>query len=713
MSNGQIQTGPHPLKSYCDAWIAKIEASFEPKRREFQQYADAAMAFFDGACDEYMWGAKAQADAGAGGGTGFLSRNAKEWMPTFRMTYNRMFEVVALFAPSMYFQNPTVLADPHLLPQVDPMLLGLDPNNPLHAQMAQNFMMQSQMDSANRQQVAGLFDTYLNWLQDAAGKRRESRRAITEVLIKGASYLWTDVFQFPGSGGKIINSTWVSVDDVFKDQDATSPQGVTWMVRRRCLPVNVVASMRGLPPGSLKGNLKSYDQAARDNPDKSKPSAEGRTHDLLEYYEVYSKNGFGQMLSHAQKVQDVRGSTVGDQSAIDVSVFGKYCYLEVAKGVPYPLNLPSEMLIEFGPESDEVFQAVQWPWPAWQEEPTGDGWPCTEYALYDKPKSVWPMGLFKSVAGEMKFINWMLSFLADRAAAAATTIIGIAKQAMAEIKRELLGANAPFTVVEIAEMAGKSIQDVISFLNAPAVTADVWTIVAAVDDKIDKRLGLTELIYGLSKTQMRSAEEARVKDQAVSIRPDDMANSIENCLAATALKEAQCAFYNLSGQDVMPVLGQLGAAAWDKFRGESDPDAVVHSILFSIEAGSSRKPNRSGKLAEMMELGGVAGPIMQQLAAIGQTGPWNGYIAQVAKLMEVDPAPFQLPQFQPPGVAAEQEESGAEDAKVQQEMMNDQQRHDQEMDHDHEKHEQDMKQSEEMLKVKKATARASASRRAG
>ena len=79
-----------------------------------------------------------------------------------------------------------------------------------------------------------------------------------------------------------------------------------------------------------------------------------------------------------------------------------------------------------------------------------NGWPYTELGFYDKPGSVWPVSIFKPVAGEMRFINWCMSFLADKAASACQTIVGRAKAAGAEIQRQMSGASSPYTMASIS-----------------------------------------------------------------------------------------------------------------------------------------------------------------------------------------------------------------------------------------------------------------------
>jgi hypothetical protein len=328
------------------------------------------------------------------------------------------------------------------------------------------------------------------------------------------------------------------------------------------------------------------------------------------------------------------------------------------------------------------------------------------------------VSLFKSVAGEMKFINWCMSFLADKAASSCQTILVRAKAAGAEIQKQLAGADAPFAVMELSDLLGMKPSELLSFIQAPAFPVDIWNVIAAVDERIDKRLGLTELLYGMSGRQIRSAAEADVKAAQVSIRPDDMANSVEDWVTLSVLKEAECARYHLAGQDVGLVLGPLGASLWDRHVESTDPNAVVNEYSFRIEAGSTRKPNKAGRVAQLQEFGQYALPVMQQFAAMGQMAPYNAYMTEMARALDMDAEPFLIdmpPQPQPgePGAETQPPVDPAAEAKAMQaeqklsaddaRLAMDRERHDQEMKQREERHQLDMR-----IAKGKAKARASA-----
>ena len=65
-----------------------------------------------------------------------------------------------------------------------------------------------------------------------------------------------------------------------------------------------------------------------------------------------------------------------------------------------------------------------------------DEWPFSRLHFHDKPKCVAYIN-DKASYRKLRFVNWCMSFLADKVAAASTTYVAIAKAAGAEIQTRL------------------------------------------------------------------------------------------------------------------------------------------------------------------------------------------------------------------------------------------------------------------------------------
>jgi hypothetical protein len=273
-------------------------------------------------------------------------------------------------------------------------------------------------------------------------------------------------------------------------------------------------------------------------------------------------------------------------------------------------------------------------------------------AFHPKPNSLWPISHIKPGIGELRFINFALSFLATRIGVSCETIVGVSKAADQDIKDQLLAPSEQgFKIVEISEALGKSVNEIVSVFNMPQVNRDIWEIIAAVTDMFDKRVGLTELVYGQTRNQLRSASEAQVKQDNMSIRPDDMSNAVEDWMSACARKEAMAARWLLQARDVAPVLGPLGAEAWNMHLNAAGGDqmgSVAREFDYRIESGSARKPNKMYRQEQMQNALQVLGPVLQGLIPMGIVDPYNALLSDWADSLDLDATPYLLPPPPPP-----------------------------------------------------------------
>lgn len=647
-----FEDSTHPMSGICGQWMEKIKNAKKHKHERFGRYADEAMKFFDGAHD-WMWQGEYAKSSG-----GFLDKEAQGAMPTFRMTVNRVFEAVALFGPVLYHRNPAIQVTPRMLPEISPVAMGIDEKDPQLAPYFNTFEIQDNHIKELRRSHANIKGHYLNWLQYETDKKAQCRLAINEAIIKGMGILWTEIYRPKGSATRHPKSTFVSVDDIVVDPDAEYWEDITWVARKCVHPVWKVERKFNIQ-GKLKGNLESISaQSEVYSNGRTKTSGEkrtGKTHDLIEYWEIYSKCGFGDKLQLNSNVQKS-----GDE--YDWSQFGDFCYLAVSPDIPFPLNCPSDDLEK--KSFDEVFNQVQWPIPYWCD----GGWPFSRLHFHDKPKCVWPISMIKPAIGELRFVNWCMSFLADKVAAASTTYVAIAKAAGAEIQDQIKSGLGPYTHIEISEIFGRSVNDVVSFLDAPSFNVEIWNMVRQVLDLIDKRTGLTELIYGLSgPTQIRSASEAEIRNQNVSIRPDDMSSQVEDWLGVCAMKEMEAAEWALSADDVKPVLGPSAAYIWTKQIKAQSFEDLVRDYSYRVEAGSARKPNKVNRVRQLNEFAQIAMPQMQQFAAQGNMEPYNAFITDWAKANDLDPSRYLVTPEQ--GQDEQQAQMQQQQMQMQQQQM--------------------------------------------
>lgn len=687
-----VSESQHPMARICKEWLAKIEIAKKAKWDVFGQYAEESSRFYDGPHD-WMWAMEY-----ATGSRGFLSKEGSH-LPMFRMTVNKPFEAVALFGPALMHKYPNVLVTPSIPPIIPPEGLGIDVNDQTSAQQYQMYLQSEDLSKNQRTTHAALAQHYLNWLQIETNKKISARRAITEAIVKGLGLFFTEMHQPVGSQIRYPRSRFVSCDSVQKDPDAEYAEDVTWYAMECIHPINRVAAAYGLPEEELRGHMQSFESQGTSRGKKDamahRQPGSTTTYDLLRYWKLFSKNGFGHRLKSVVKTTK--------KSDFDFDQFGDFCFLAIAKDIPYPLNVHSSALAE---DFESLLERVSWPIPFWTDEGAGNGWPFSELHFYEKMNCVWPLSLIKTAIGEIRFVNWCMSFLADKTAANAKTYVAVAKAAGKDLQEQLLNSTGPYTVLEISDLLGKNIADVVSFLQAPNFSIDIWKMVSEVMQLIDKRTGLTELIYGMTSVQLRSAAESQIKSQNVSIRPDDMAERTEDFYSQSALKEMEAAVWSCTGQDVAGVLGNVGAMIFEQQMQTVDFESVVRDYKYRIESGSARKPNKANRQSALTEFGQVALPVIQQFALAGMTGPWNAYMSEIAKAMDFDASPFLVQEQQMPGQdQGEAQAAEADEERKEEEHQSKMQMEQDKMDMAEEKHKLGLKMmGEKAAMAKKAAA---------
>lgn len=617
------------MAGLCETWLNKIQLALDKKRTEFEQFAEECAKFYDGPAT-YMWDEeKAHAKQG-----GWLDSTP---FPNFKMQLNKAFEAVSLYGPALFHQYPNVQVNPVRRPELLPEAMGVDLSNPLAMEMYQQSQAQSQMEMGVRQTHANIAATYLNAVQRITDKKTQARSGITEGLVRGLGVLHTKIYEPRGSPIRYPRSEYISECDFVKDSDATRAEDVQWQAVRCIAPKNIVAERYGLQEEDLKGHFQSHDSQStkKGKKDAKSGTADNTSFDLVEYWEIYSKNGFGDKLKSKHDAQP------------DYSLFGPYCYLVVAKGVPFPLNLPPWVLPggEAEEPAEQVFDRVQWPIPFWT--PPLCDWPVSELGFYFK--GLWPVPLFKPLIGPIKFVNWCLSFLADKCAAAGTDYLVYRKKAGQTLRDQIINGVGPFKGLEIEDAiaADQPLDKLVTILSAPDFKEGMWKMVSESIALIDRLSGLTELLAGMTTTQMRSAEEAAVKQANTQIRPDDMAQRVEDWLTLAAKKEMLAAQWVLEAQDIAAVVGDQAATVWEQQMATRDFASIISDFEYTIEAGSARKPNVHNKRQALNEFAQSNGKLMEAMAMGGAPQMLNAYLKAWGDVNQIDVSQFMVPEPDP------------------------------------------------------------------
>lgn len=597
-------------------WIEVVRHAQRHKETVFQRAADECQQFYDGP--------KSWTDL-MGSDVSPVFGDVDQMSLTFQVTLNKAFEYVSLFGPSLYQHNPNRTVRPRVPVSVPPMLLGANPA------IAQSIAMQDSLALQVNGVRGHTLEAYLNWSALHNNLDSESRSAINEALIQGRGCLWTELYQPPGSPFRVVRSTFDPVRNLIVDPDADRIENASWIARRRVRPAWKVEREYGLRPGSLHRNLESHAVQSQLLADESLKydRARGFSGDLVVYWQIWSKMGIGGRLPGVRRA-----------IAAPLEMFGDFVHIAVAENTPFLLNMGPDLVNDpsFSSDSSRVFDAVAWPIPLW----AGGGWPVATLDFFSVPDSPWPRPPLRAAMGELKFLNWAISFLMGKLRNSSRDFLVMRKSASEEMKQAVLEGR-DLTLLELEADHPGTIRDIVDFLQHPQVNGDMWRLIEIVETLFDKRVGLNELMYGQTRTQIRSAQEAEIRNQNTSVRPDDMSHTVEEWQSRVAANEAIAARYHLHSQDVSQVIGQLGGWVWDQLVHTKDPVLASHQLEYRIESGSTRRPNKSAIRDQATESMQAIGPLLQQYAtATGDLGPLNNLLYDFAESRDVDPSRYQL-----------------------------------------------------------------------
>jgi hypothetical protein len=603
----------NPLQPVVSHWLSQIQQGLEVKKKRFGRDAEEAMRFLVGPYD-WMYG-----ESGAGS---FRSDSGDAPDPKFKMTLNKVSELVQLFGPSLYSRNPNRKVTPRSVVEMPPELFGSLAQDPAFMQDYQQ-ITQAASDERRKDTIqAQLLERYLNYTPTALDLKTEARWAIDEALIKGMGLLYTQVYTSPASPTKMVGSFYDSVDNLVIDPDMLSLRDAKWCAQRVTMPVWEAERMYGYAPGTLRGNgmsLGTTAQASSNAADDYRRRT-GQTNDLLVCWKVYSKMGVGGRLKG-----------IAAHLAEPLEQYGDFCLIVVCDSVPYPLNVRPEMMDAPG-ALDLIKKALQWESPFWAD----GGWPFTPIKFHDIPNDVWPMSHIAPGFGELKFLNWLYSFIAGKISVTCRDFIAMRKGTNEEVKSAILSGQ-DLTLLEIDTEHAGTIDQVVQFLQHPQFNGDIWKVADAMMELFEKRVGLIELMYGQTGSSMRSAQEAEQKSKQMNIRPDDMANTVEDAMGEMARKEGLAARWHLTPEDMLPVLGPQGAQFWATFIYTADPSEILHQLEYRVEAGSSRKPNRDRDTSNMTAaMQNLFQPLFQTCTATGNFDPVNALVRAWGKTMDLN-----------------------------------------------------------------------------
>lgn len=579
----------------CNIWNDQVRAGQESKER-YRRDAREAERYYAGPNHDFMF-----SDYGYE-------------PPEFKVTVNKVYELVSIFGPMLYAQNPTRLATPR------------PGGNPI---------------------IAECQNRYLNYTPGEFGLKSSAKAALDEAMIHGRGVMMTGVDRRTG----LVMSQHVHDKDILIDpSDPVWYKGLYILRLRRNVPLWKVAQRFGKDvarrflenegdgPGLAGEGSKLWDKGGTyDNREYDREGASGREQQQIEdfagpritYIEVFSKMGVGTRAKRDVQNEASLGGAPGDE---DDNVAFAY--------------EPSRKILLSPPG--------RWPIIYWADHGK-HSWPFSFIDPAENQDRTWPISMITPALGLQKFLDWGWSFALSGIKRSVRNIAIAPADLTAKIVAALKGNDTD--VIIPTDLNDEQRKNLVSQIEMMPLNMTLLEILREALILFEKATGLYEMLYGQSSRQIRSATEATVKAEFSRLRIDDVVDRVEDWHAEIARKEALGARYLIDPEQMVPIMGEEHAAAWGFYRPGNFEEAVAE-YDYTIQAGSMRKRTPQYRVEISEKALGILG---QNMLAVGDLEGYNALVREWLTANGVhNPERFLLKAVPPPeekGQQPQQEEA--------------------------------------------------------
>lgn len=581
---------------------------------------------------------------------------------------NKAAEFVALMMPYIFAQVPkrTVTQRFGQLPPVLAQIAG-----------------QSQMLAGERA-AAPLLEWVLNWLPKETGLARETRSALPDALVSGMGVLWHSLADT--SQGILPTSDFLPIDRLVFDADARSQKeaGFIFRVQKHAawrladtyqMPVE---RFREAQTNTASNNFRAQAASSIDDDidDFARPTDEKG--DIVTYFEVYSRVGLGFQLPTAPASDDLNEGGDNPEAiqnlAAAVQATGPYIRLVIVPGIPYPINLPPEIMTGTG-AIEQIKAALEWPIP--YHEDRFSPWPFSDCVFYPEATNPYGISPLRGAFPLLRFKDNVFSWAMNRIRRSCRDLIITSK----ELKKEVEDAIANGQDFEMVGTDGQAVdvEKLIHVVQFPEIKRDVPEVLAMADRAFEDSTGMTPLMYGTTNRAMRSATEAGIVQSHTTSRPDDYAECVTAWHSDIARKEAIATRLYMSPKTIAgifrepdPELAQAAGQQWGPFsqifaQFVATPDATRANAewAYQVEAGGSRRKNQQKLIEDLHQIVPVLAPILSPFAIAGlQSGqmaliePLNGLIETIGRALDTSLDKLKIP---PVALPPPEEEGGGKE----------------------------------------------------
>lgn len=675
----------------CKVWEGLLRRGIEAKA-EYTVRCEQVEQFYSGASN-FMWN-PAYINRFMGGSSSIIP-------PKFQIVIAKAFEYVAVMKPMLFWQMAARKVRPYKPLDIDPLeLLGIKPPQegqqptPEEEQMldfALNVADEQAMMDVMNDARAKVLEHVLNYYQreQPAGLAAHINTCLDDALLYGAAFMRTTPYRFPASERTLVKSIRIPAKDVFVDPDSMDPLWLDakWIAIRHEWSYAETEKYFDLPPGSLRSYGTKMTTAASWQRGSDLPPSQTRDSkkDLIEWYEIFSRAGCGNQLI---------GTRAEIEPEFDDALIENCAYLCIAKGCPYPLNLPSGKLAAGifteeqaagterpGATKEWVTEQLRWPTEYWRD----DKWPIAKLAFYPhSSNSLWPEPPLAPAIGELTALNILISAYVQTAYDNRQQICAVMKGAVDNLQNIQTSNVSPF-FFEINPQFNSAITDsvnkIIQFMNRPEINQDVPKTIEFLMQLIEQRTGMSPRLYGENSGAVsRSATDATALNNSVNLRPEYMRKCVAEWQSAVADMEVFASWSHVLASDLKEELGPTGTIAYEMLVTNAEPEAILRGCYAYVEASEIARPNKERDAQMLDRMQQVFVPIFQgYLAQHNDPAPLNGFLKSIAEATDIDVTPFLIPPPAPDSQAiqmqqamqqAELEKTQADAAKTMAEAQN-------------------------------------------
>ena len=605
------------MKPLIASWKNAIEAS----RKARQGWADTAelCRHFHSSGQGFMWKPE------------FRNKYFKN-LPEgrFQINISKAWEYTSIVGPTLMADYPLRYVTNYERLEI-PQEFWPDP------MMGQMWMEEEARELAQSTTRNNLMQYYLNYSQreqPGGGLLAECEQCIVDACITGRGLLRVDPYEPVGGTGRLTGSFRVDPMKFYIDPNCTRTNltDAKWVCIEHTTPHWELERRFGWPADSLKKYAtKMTKQAAVTS--VISPNASS-TMDMVTWYECFSKMGVGTRFKDCKMTQW--------HEAFEASV-KDYAYVCFNPSMPELLNVRSDFLEQA--DLEQVKNAFDWPVRYYN-----DGrWPVASLDFWIRPDAPYPIAPIAMGLGELICMNVFVSKMADRAYQDSLTKAALVQELAEDAAQKLLSYHDE--VVTLNPMVGRNINEMVSYLQRPPMNQDVFHMLEYMSNSFDKRVGLTELMYGLNPggKVSRTAADATLKGEAVNTRPEFMRSKVGAWLTEDANLERIAAAEHVAGETLVPLLGTSGSQLWTQLITQADPIVYMREMRCRIEASSIKRPNKEKEIQNTQQLAQLLLPVGQWYAQMTQnTTPLNAVIEKICKSLDENSEGWLMPEIPPP-----------------------------------------------------------------